>query len=115
VEYESAELRIVRVIALLCGLLATVSLSLVVAAPRTGSEATVDPGPQIVRVDWSRFAPDTELRVKRGIASGDCSAMLDEYRRAVGHDVRRRLRSARGAGQLLAYVRAGMNSAGCGA
>jgi hypothetical protein len=64
-------------------------------------------------VDWENYAPDVPNRIDAMAASGDCAGLQAEFDTAEGNDNAQRARTGDGNADLMAYIDAKMQDAGC--
>jgi hypothetical protein len=64
-------------------------------------------------VDWSNYAPEVRDRIGALAASGDCAGLQAEFDAADANDATQRARTGDGNADLMGYIDAKMQNAGC--
>jgi hypothetical protein len=72
----------------------------------TGGGGTYD-------VDWENYSPDVRTRIDSAAARGDCATLQAEFDNAEANDDAQRERTGDGNADLMAYIDAQADEAGC--
>lgn len=64
-------------------------------------------------VDWSNYAPEVHRRIDLAADAEDCAALQDEFDNADATDDAQRSRTGEGNADLMSYIDAQLEDAGC--
>lgn len=87
--------------------------ALAVTLVLVGVGCSEDPGVDSDSVDWQNYAPEVQIRIDALAEAGNCGELQSEFDTADANDTAQRNRTGDGNADLMAYIDAKLEAAGC--